>query len=89
MKECNQFNLSSRKQKINVDHRRMDDKNTVNTTIDTYFYNTPINTTRTDSESGTISRANMSVNGNKRRRRLLIEPSKGDLNLAFDLCIIL
>lgn len=81
VKECNEFNLCFCKEKINVDHR-IDGKNTVKT-IDTYFYNTPITRTDSiiDSESDTISRARMSINGNKRARRLLTEPSQGDPNL--------
>ena len=81
MKECNKFNLGFHKEK-NVDHI-IDGKNTVKT-VDTYFYNTPITRTASiDSESDTISRAKMSINGHKRTRRLLTEPSQGDLNLAF------
>ena len=69
---------------IAEDYDRKDERTNCVQSIDSYFNNSSMMKPESiESESDTFSRAGkMSKNGNKRTRRLLMEQSQGDLNLA-------
>ena len=85
-KACNASKLaaSCKKEKIIEDHQDEDERTNYVKSIDSYLNKSSIMMADSIvSESDTFSRAKkMSINGNKRKRRLLTTPRQGDLNLA-------
>jgi len=85
-KACNASKLaaSCKEEKIIADHDDEDERTNDVKSIDSYLNKSSIMMADSIvSESDTFSRAKkMSINGNKRKRRLLPTPRQGDLNLA-------
>ena len=85
-KACNtsKHTESRKKEKIIEDHDEEDERTNYVKSIDSYLNKSSIMMADSNvSESDTFSREKkMSINGNKRKRRLLTTPKQGDLNLA-------